>query len=538
VTHGAPTLPDLLAGLAASDPDAVAAVFGTQRLTFQQLDERSSRVAAALHAEGVGAGDPVAVWLPNCSEWIELQFGLAKLGALLVCVNTRYRSHELGGILARSRARWLVVQPSFRGIDFLSILSGLRPEQARGLSVVVLRGEERPTQAVPGDRTFSYKAIVGFEQQLPPDAMCASPERACVAFTSSGSTGAPKLIVHSQRGISEHARAVAASFFDWDDAVALITLPLCGVFGHATFTGALAAGRPSVVMDSFDAEKAVGLIEQHKVTTVTGPDEVMLRLLEAAAPPARIASWREGGFGAQAVDSELLIAQGDKVGVSLFQCYGSSECLGLTSRQPRGASPAERALGGGVPVSPATEVRVRSTDSDATEPPGTPGILEIRGPSVMLAYLNDPDATEAAFAADGWFRTGDIGYLVDAVNRFVFLTRNNDALRLAGFLVEPREIEHFIERLESVHAAQAVEVRTPKGARVVAFVIPVDGEEVREEEVVAHCAASLAKYKVPVRVFSVESFPTTPSANGDKVQRGRLRELAHELVGPAGTAGP
>jgi fatty-acyl-CoA synthase len=503
-------------------------VFGARRLTFQELDERSSRVAAGLHAEGVGAGDAVAVWLPNCSSIHALQFGLAKLGALLVCVNTRYRSHELGGILARSHARWLVLQPSFRRIDFLSILSDVEPEQMLGLSVVVLNGEADPSQALPGERAVSYEALLRHGPELPAEAMRASPDRAFVAFTSSGSTGSPKLIVHSQRGISEHARAVAESFFDLDDAVALVTLPLSGVFGHATFMGALAAGRPSVLMDAFDADQAVGLIEQHKVTTVTGPDEVMLRLLEAAAPPARIASWREGGFGAQSVDSELLIAQGDEAGVTLFQCYGSSECLGLMSRQPRGASPQERALGGGVPASPATNVRVRCTGCDALEPPGTSGLLEIKGPSVMLGYLNQLDANIAAFTADGWFRTGDIGYLVDT-NRFVFLTRNSDVLRLAGFLVEPQEIEHFIERLDSVDAAQVVEVRTPKGARVVAFVIPADGHVVSQEEVVAHCAASLAKYKVPIRVVSVESFPTTPSANGDKVQRGRLRELADEL---------
>jgi fatty-acyl-CoA synthase len=131
---------------------------------------------------------------------------------------------------------------------------------------------------------------------------------------------------------------------------------------------------------------------------------------------------------------------------------------------------------------------------------------------------------------DGWFRTGDIGYRVGDANRFVFLTRNNDVLRLSGFLVEPREIEHFIELLDDVAAAQVVEVRTERGARAVAFVTPADGAEPTEAEVVGHCAASLAKYKVPLRVFTVEKFPTTPSANGDKVQRGKLRELAFELL--------
>jgi fatty-acyl-CoA synthase len=283
-------------------------------------------------------------------------------------------------------------------------------------------------------------------------------------------------------------------------------------------------------MDAFDADRAVELIERHRITTVTGPDEVMLRIIEAADPPERIGSWREGGYGAQAVDSELLIARGDALGIRLFQCYGSSECLGLTARQPPDATPDERAVGGGVPVSPLTQVRVRSEETGELLPAGTPGLLEIKGPSVMAGYLYREDATAAAFTEDGWFRTGDVGYLVGDSNRFVFLSRKNDVLRLAGFLVEPTEISNYIERMHGVVSAQAVAVQTARGPRAVAFVIREDGAELRESDVVDHCAAALAQYKVPWRVFFVDSFPTTPSANGDKVQRGRLRELADHLL--------
>jgi fatty-acyl-CoA synthase len=509
--------------------DAVAAVVGVDRLTFAEIRDRSARVAAGLHQVGIRADDAVAVWLPNCSEWIELQFALAQLGALLVCVNTRYRSHELGGILAQSRAKWLVMQPEFRGIDFPAVLAETTPEQRRHLHGVVVRGASEDLAPLEATKVIAYETLSDTAAlELPASAEGA--DQPCIAFASSGSTGVPKLIVHSHRSITEHARAVADRFFDQADAVALVTLPLSGVFGYVTFMGALAGGRASILMDAFDADLAVQLIDQHDVTTITGPDEVMLRILQAAEPRTGTASWREGGYGAQSVDGDMLIALGDESGVQLFQCYGSSECLGLTSRQPRDAPSAERRLGGGLPVSPLTEVRVRSGQTGELLAHGSPGLLEIRGPSVMSGYLNQPEATAAAFTDDGWFRTGDIGYLVGDANRFVFLARNHDVLRLAGYLVEPREIEHFIERLDGVAAAQVVQVSTPRGARAVAFTISADGVRVTEADVVDHCAASLAKYKVPIRVFPVESFPTTNSPNGAKVQRGKLRELAVELL--------
>jgi fatty-acyl-CoA synthase len=522
------TLPGLLETLATAQPDATAAVFGAETETFADLEERSRRLAAGLYAEGVRAGDAVAVWLPNCPAWIELQFALARLGALLICTNTRYRSHELGGVLAQSRARWLVLAPEFRGIDFPAILAETPAEQRAHLEGVIVHGDPQRVASVVGARATGLATL--FHDGPGPDVAGAAPEQPCVAFASSGSTGVPKLIVHTQTGIAGHAVDVANRFYDEEGATALVTLPLSGVFGYVTFMGALAGGRPSILMEAFDDAEAVDLIERHRVTTVTGPDEVMLRIIEAADPPARIASWREGGFGAQSVDSELLIARGDETGVCLFQCYGSSECLGLMARQPRGATPAERAVGGGAPVSPDAGVRVRSEETGALLPPGEPGLLEISAPSVMAGYLHQPEVTASAFTDDGWFRTGDIGYLVDGTSRFVFLTRNNDVLRLSGFLVEPQEIEHFIEQLAGVAAAQAVGIQTGRGVRVVAFIVQQGGASLSEADVIEHCSRSLAKYKVPRRVFTVDTFPTTPSANGDKVQRGKLRDLAYQLV--------
>jgi fatty-acyl-CoA synthase len=531
VTNAEASVTGLLSELAQDRPGDVAFVLGEDTRTFQELHLASARVAAALYAQGVREGDAVAAWLVNCPAFVELQFALARLGAVMICVNTRYRSHELSGVLTRARARWLAMAPRFRGIDFASILEDVDDAVRGRLSGVILCGAQDVPDAVAGIRTIDYAALAAADADMQPATgdVAGSP---CVAFASSGSTGVPKLIVHSQRGIVEHARAVAASFFGSDDTVALVTLPLTGVFGYVTLIGALAGGRRSIVMEAFDPERAVELIERHRATILTGPDEIMLRTLEAAAEtPDRIASWREGGFGYQSVDSAALVEHGDQLGVSLYGCYGSSECLGLMSHQPREAPAADRALAGGVPASSAQRIRVRSAETGELQPPGATGLLEISGPSVMVGYLHQPDATRAAFTDDGWFKTGDIGYQVPDSDRFVFLARANDILRLAGFLVEPQEIESFIERLDGIAAAQVVEVSTDAGARAVAFVVATAGAPVAEDDVIDHCAASLAKYKVPVRVFVVDSFPRTTSPNGEKVQRGRLRERAHELLG-------
>jgi fatty-acyl-CoA synthase len=172
---------------------------------------------------------------------------------------------------------------------------------------------------------------------------------------------------------------------------------------------------------------------------------------------------------------------------------------------------------------------VRSVDDGSLKPPGESGELEIRGPSVMVGYLGDDEAAREAFTDDGYLRSGDLGALVEG-DGFVYLTRRGDVLRLGGFLVSPVEIEDFLEKLEPVRAAQVVGVDTPSGAAPVAFVIPASGQDVDERWIIGRCEADLAKFKVPRRVICVDQFPTTPSANGERVQRQVLRRRAAELL--------
>ncbi len=184
----AETLPGLLGELAVRFADAPALLHDGDAVSFAELDARAAGVAGGLRDLGIGSGDRVALWLPNRPEWLELHLALARLGALTVAVNTRFRAHEVEDILERSQARALAFAPGFRDIDFEGIL-----ESAGAPETLIRVGE-------PG-----YEAL----RTADPAPSAAAPGAPCITFTSSGTTGRPKLVVHAQRGIVRHARAVA-----------------------------------------------------------------------------------------------------------------------------------------------------------------------------------------------------------------------------------------------------------------------------------------------------------------------------------------
>lgn len=206
-----------------------------------------------------------------------------------------------------------------------------------------------------------------------------------------------------------------------------------------------------------------------------------------------------------------------------------SEVQALYAMRGVDEAPARRVLGGGTPVAAEARVRVVAADGDGAGqrvlPDGEAGLLELSGPSLMAEYLDDPAATRATLTADGFLRTGDIGHR-EADGSFVFLTRAGDVLRLGGFLVSPREVEAFLEDEPAIGRAQVVAADTAAGPRAVAFVTLQPGARLDEAAVLARGRALLARYKLPARIFAVDAFPTTESANGMKIQRAKLRQEA------------
>lgn len=513
----------------AERPNATALIEGERAVSFAEFDALCGRTAAWLSEHGVRKGDRVGVWLVNRVEWLALLFGLARLGATLVSVNTRYRSAELEYLLSKSGTRMLVLQPDFRGIDFPAVLRGVSPDAVPALETVAVVGSDAGRR----EDAVLERPVVRFApdeaRKTPQDA--ADPEAPVILFTTSGTTKGPKLVVHVPRTLVYHSRRAARAYgFEEPGAKLLAALPLCGVFGLNSALAAFAAGAPIILMPAFDGPGVVELVRRHEVTHVFGSDEMYRRIGDATDLPAPFPSARRFGFAAFHPGVEAFARTLTARGFPLVGLYGSSEVQALFSLQPQELPLDRRIEGGGAPAAGGeAEIRIRDVESGALLPPGRSGEIEIKAPSNFVGYLDDPDATAQAVGPDGFFRTGDLGRLRED-GTFVYETRMGDAMRIGGFMVSPVEIEDAVKAVPGIHDAQAVSVEIGGQPRPVVFAIPDPGAPVDEAAVIGTVRGRIAGFKVPARVWFVAQFPTTESANGVKIQRAKLRSLAMERL--------
>lgn len=514
---------------ARADVAAPALIERGRPVSFRELAAESRRVAAGLQRLGLQRGDRVAVWLPNVPAWLASFFACAQLGLIALSVNTRFRSHELADILHRSRARALIFWPQFKGIDFSGILAQCDAQALDGLKTIVVyaEGGDAVPQAVAGKRAVAYAKLADGPEFLDQRAAL---DDGCVLFTTSGTTKAPKFVLHTQRSVLSHAVDVTQGFSIGADSVVLLAPPLCGVYGFCSALAALVAGRPLVMTPAWDAAQAARDIAAHRVTHANGTDDAFAQLLAQSTAERPYPTLRFYGYAAFNPAQGDIVARAEARGVKLVGLYGTSEIQALFSRQDERAPVAERMLAGGMPVSRLARVRARDPESGRVLPHGEPGELEFLAPaSRMLEYFEDPQATAAAFSADHYYRSGDLG-VTQADGRFVFLTRMGDSLRLGGFLVSPAEIEGVVQEVPGIAACQVVGVPLAGGLTPVAFVVLQEGAALDEQAVIGHVAARLARYKVPRRVLAVDAFPVTPGANATKIQKGKLRDMALALL--------
>ncbi|MCK6454863.1 MAG: AMP-binding protein [Alphaproteobacteria bacterium] len=500
--------------------------------TYGEIGARSRALAQGFARLGIGRGDAVALWLANGADWLAVFLACARLGAMAVGVNARFRGGEIGELLRRTRARALVAGAQQGKLPGREIFATVPSADLVALNAVIVAGAE---EASPW----------GGHAPVPIDRLCAEPLRADVGqpddramvFTTSGTTRAPKLVAHVQRGIAAHGRDVAAAFgLDRPSSVVQMLVPFAGAFGFAQMLGAVAAGCPMVVPPAFDAGDCARLARTRKVTNMVGTDDMLDRMLAASdgkRPFPDLRFFGHANFNPALVD---LPERAQERGVTLRGLFGMSETLALFAMQPEDAALARRREAGGLPVSPRGRARVRDVASGALAAPGVHGEIELKGPSLMAGYLDDEAATRAAFTEDGFLRTGDLGYAT-ADGGFVHLGRMGDVLRLGGYLVNPLEIEATVLENPSLAACQVVEAQVEGGVRPVAFVIPAPGATVEEPAIIAHCRERLAAFKAPVRVVTVDAFPTVEGPNGVKVRRDELRRMAQKAVGSGRQAG-
>ncbi|MBH5401677.1 AMP-binding protein [Bradyrhizobium sp. CNPSo 4010] len=505
----------------AADP---VLVFDGKAVSRAEFSAKIEQTAAWLAAQGIGKGDVVAVWLVNRVEWLALLFAAARLGTVVAAVNTRYRSAEVAHLLKLSGAKLMVVEAAFRGIDFAAILADVAEAEVPALQRLAVVGADAIAARWPCVRFDAFETPYPLAPPIPDDV-----DLPVLLYTTSGTTKGPKLVAHSQATRATHAASVAHALrLDPRRHSLLAMLPFCGTFGMTSLLGFLAAGATIHVLDAFEAAPALQILSTQRITHCFGSDEMFRRILGLTDAPRPFPHLELCGFAAFQPGWRELAAEAEARGMKLYGLYGSSEVQALFSIGRASDAFADRIEGGGWPMSPEAKVRVRDLETGELAGSLVSGEIEISAPSRFLGYFNNPEATREAITADGFFRTGDIGRL-RGDGSFVYETRAGDAMRLGGFLVAPGEIEDELKSCAGVADAQVVAVDLKGQARCVAFVIPA-GEPPRQETLIARLRERLAGYKVPARIYVVDAFPVTDSANGVKIQRARLRVMAMERI--------
>ncbi|MQA62145.1 MAG: AMP-binding protein [Actinophytocola sp.] len=523
----APTIPAALIDTASRFADHEAIVDGEVRLTYAELHQRVRDCARLFIAEGVREGDRVAIWSPNTHHWVQAALGALYAGATLVPINTRYTGHEALDILRRTRATALVVAGPFLGVDRLAELRAAAGADGLPALHTVLRipveGELPPDEHALDFTAVARDAIdvsaADVDLRL---AQAAPGEPSDILFTS-GTTG------RSKGAMSAHTQSlsVARAWADVGGLTAgdryLVINPFFHSFGYkAGILAALQCGATLIPQASFDVDETFRLIETEGITVLPGAPTIYQMML---AHPKRgehdLSSLRLAVTGAATVPVVLVERMRDELKFDVvLTAYGLTEAVVATMCVPSDKPETVANTCG----RPAAGFEIRTVDDTGTpRPAGEPGEVLLRGPNVMLGYLDDPAATAEAIDADGWLHTGDVGVL-DQHGYLKITDRIKDMYVSGGFNVYPAEVEQVMARLPGVLDAAVIGVPDERLGEVgKAYIQGKSADELSESDVIEHCKRLVANYKVPRQVEFVAELPR--NATG-KVLKWVLRDQA------------
>ena len=499
--------------------------------------ELSRRLAKGLIASGIGRGDHVALWMPNRIEWVALWFAASSVGAVLVTVNTRYKTEEVRYILRQSDARMLITVREFVGIDYAAMLDSLCPDLADAptpnaddfpeLRRVVVLGEPTPAGAQPFD-AFAAAGDGVTEAELDAAAAAVDFDDPTIIVYTSGTTGHPKGAVHSCR-ILRNEFSISEAMDVGPESRVMNHMPFFHVAGG--FTGILPpliTGGAMLIMDHWDPAAALALIERERASVMGGIPTHFIDLLNHPDRERRdISSLRTGWIGGANNPPEVIDGAIGKLGMEgILPVYGMTETTSISTISALNDPRSIVLAGKGRPVSD-FEIKIVDADTGAEQPADSEGEVCVRGHPVMLGYYRNEAATAAAIDPDGWFHTGDLGVL-DAGGYLSITGRKSDMFIVGGSNAYPAEIEAALAEHPAIQQAYVVGVPHERLGEVgFAFVQPRTGHELTDADVVVFSKGRLADYKVPRFVELVDSWPLTATG---KVERFRLSAMARELA--------
>ena len=531
------TIGEALHRTALQFPERIALVGMDQRMRFADLDRLSDEVALGLQSLGVGRGDQVALWMTNCPDWVVCWMACARLGAVLVPVNTRFKPEEVAYILRQSDARVLIAMDRFWQIDYLAMIQDLVPELAASepghlsstalpqLRAVVLWAgvQAAGTTNLEALRALGASALAA-GMRLPP-AQAADP--VIIVYTS-GTTGHPKGAVHSHIVMKNAANVARVMHIEPGD-VFLGHMPLYHVAG--AFTACIPTimlGCTLVTMPQWSADEALAVIERERVTIFGGIPTHFIDCLDAIRRrPRDVSSLKSAWIGGAPVTPDVALAARTELGLKSLQAvYGMTETTAATVFSDYDGPLEILCENKGRPIGD-FEVAVCDPASGQALASGETGEVRVRGHLVMQGYYRNPQASAEAITPEGWFRTGDLG-VFDAAGFLKITGRLKEMFIVGGSNAYPAEIERLLQAVPQIRQAVVVGVPDRRLGEVgFAYVQLHEGCELTPAALEQVCRAAMADYKVPRHVRFVDEFPLTSTG---KIQRFVLQQQARRQL--------
>jgi len=519
------TIGDVLDRITAERPaaEAMVEVATGRRWSYAELRAAVDEVASGLLAAGVQRGDRVGIWAPNLSEWTLVQFGTAKIGAILVNVNPAYRSHELAYVLRQAGVSLLVAAPSFKTTTYAAMIAEVRPN-CPDLRQVVLIGRPEWDDLVSAGRAGNRVELARRQAELSAD------DPINIQYTS-GTTGFPKGATLSHHNIVNNGYFVGRLCGYTPDDRVCIPVPFYHCFGMVMGNlGAVTNGSTMIIpAPGFDPAATLHAVAAERCTSLYGvPTMFIAELNDPGFDGYDLSSLRTGIMAGSPCPVEVMKQVVNRMGMTeVTICYGMTETSPV-STQTRADDSLDRRVSTVGRVHPHVEVKIVDPGTGRTLPRGEPGELCTRGYSVMLGYWDQPDKTAEAIDAARWMHTGDLG-VMDADGYVNITGRIKDMVIRGGENVYPREIEEFLFTHPDVLDAQVVGVPDERyGEELCAWIKLREGApELTAEAVREFASGKLARYKIPRYVLIVDEFPMTITG---KIRKVEMRQKSVELL--------
>ena len=540
------TFGDLMDTQAAKYPDNDCMVYphdGKERYTYAQFAEKTSEIARGFMSMGIKKGDKVAIWATNVPEWQLTMYGAAKMGGILVTVNTAYKLFELEYLARQSDSSTLILIDGYRDVSYVDIINELCPELKTSepgklhskalplLKNVIFIGPREKTPA----GMYNFEDVYDMapntseaEQQALQNSL--DPDDIINMQYTSGTTGFPKGVQLSHYNIMNNGKFIGDCMQFTDTDRLCITVPLFHCFGIVLASmAAMSHGTAMVMVREFHPLRVMEAIDNENCTAVHGVPTMFIAMLgHEDFPKFKFANMRTGIMAGSLCPINVMKRVVEEMHMRhITSVFGQTECSpGMT--QTTTDDPLELRVSTVGRLLPHCEGKVIDPDTGLDCPHDVPGEIVTRGYHVMCGYYKMPEATTQAIDKDGWLHTGDIGTM-DENGYFRITGRLKDMIIRGGENIYPREIEEFLYTHPAVRDVQVVGVPDKKyGEEIMAFVILSGEQEVTEQELIDFVRDGMSRYKKPRHVMFIDAFPMTASG---KIQKFKLREMGRDAIG-------